>query len=86
MEQFARTVVPSYATYSICRMIFAIISFNQTPTYEIVQTVIEGETLANDLLLLLSFSATVTSLLLLSVNPDDWVLRERDRKGMYCTC
>lgn len=47
---------------------------------------IEGEALANDLLLLLSFSATVTALLLLSVNPDDWVLRKRrNYKGAQFT-
>ncbi|KAF7969291.1 hypothetical protein HWV62_27763 [Athelia sp. TMB] len=79
-KQFAHTVVPLFATYGVCHMIFAIISYNQMPTYEIVQTVIEGETLVKDLLLLLSFSAVVTALLLLSVNPDDWVLRERDHK------
>lgn len=80
-EQLGRTVAPLYALYSLCRMIFTIISLKVTPAYEIVRTLIEGEALANHLLLLMSFSAVIFTLLLLSINPEDWVItKKRDHQ------
>lgn len=65
-------------------MIVTTVLFKATPAYEIVQTRIEGETLANDLLLLLSFSAVVFTMLLLSIDPDNWVItKERGHQGVY---
>lgn len=74
IEQLCRTVVPLYASYSLVRMTFTTILIKRVSAMEIVQTVIEGETLADDLLLLLTLAAVVFTLLLLSVSPEEWVL------------